>query len=77
MRDAGILEYNADTQRYCHDFGDIHAGNRIEVLLPNDKENDKPYWYSTQVEYMRSENFTGWYLVGKEDVDLYGLQVRI
>ena len=74
-REVGTLYYNDDNERYYHGDTELHAGDTFEVLIEDDGYNEYPYWYATRIEY--SHNDEGWYLVGKSNLRLDGLKVRV
>ena len=67
----GALTYNEETDRYRIRFNltsyssDLHCGQCFEVFVNG-------HWKPTRIEYG-----CRWYLIGIENTDLQGLQVRV
>lgn len=75
--DLGKLYYDSDLNRYCYEDNQLHCGETFEALLPENRFNDYPRWFSTRIESSdKFEHSNGWYLVGAKDVPLDGLKVR-
>lgn len=74
-KDTGTLQYDNTTKRYSNNLIEFHAGNSIEVLVP-ETDYGPEQWLFTNIEYNNSTHSHGWYLIGAPTVALDGLKTR-
>ena len=71
MKKALQIEYEPERDRLTLDGWDIHCGQPLEVLLPNQLNGGT--WREISIEYSYTK---GWYIPGHQEVNPIGLWAR-